>query len=279
MNCPYCHHELQPLIVSGRHTGSFQCEHCTGTWLQYQTFSGLLLGGTSDSVTPASPGVPARPPTGGLPHIAPGPDPLPQARSVPAGGHPGPGSSRARTRRRFTPPWKKKQRTRAAEVTSDWDICTYCGRSHPGSGPTCVHCNVERMTCPVCGRFMVGVRKHGVLVDLCLSCRGLWFEKGRIEKLIERLSSGDSPRQQLAGGNGRPPSLLHQLADFLEDTEPARHGLGGRDSSVVSTLTSAFGAGLTGSKRLLYDVLVLLGDLQSPPGKPDSTGNGRPGPK
>ena len=256
MNCPYCHHELKPLIISGRPTGSFQCEHCTGTWLQYQTFSGLLPGPR------------------GIQQAQPAPGPLHDGGPVRAAfaPRPRPAPSRGRTTRirgPFAARWKRKKETDAPAPSPDWDICTYCGKLHPGSGPTCVHCNVERMTCPACGRYMVGVRKHGVLVDICLSCRGLWFEKGRLEKLIESLSHPEA--RALPEGKRRAPSLLHQLATFLEDTEPAQYGLTGKDPSVVSALSSAFGAGLTGSKRILYDVLVLLGDLQSPPEDPDGT--------
>ncbi len=268
MLCPYCHHELKPLFIGGRPTGSYQCEQCTGTWLQYHTFSGLLpgLGGTAGHGTSLAP-VPletAFPHRRGQ-HGVTGS----RASSTPTGGETRQAAGKGR--HRFVPPWKRRRATSSPAFSSDWDICTYCGKPHPGSGRTCVHCNVERMRCPGCGRYMVGVRKHGVLVDICLSCRGLWFEKGRLEKLIERLSHPETAGISEAERR-KPPSLLHQLAAFLEDTEPAQFGLTGRDPSVVSTLSSAFSAGLTGGRRILYDVLVLLGDLQSPPDDPSRDG-------
>ncbi len=256
MLCPYCHHELKPLLVGGRATGSFQCEHCTGTWLQYQTFRGLLPGWGNEVAPLVTP-----PPTPGAP-----PDFRFSERS-PRSPHMARGKG-SRPRRVFTPPWKKRKADTAPGSPPDWDICTYCGKPHPGSGRTCVHCNVERMRCPACGRYMVGVRRHGVLVDICLSCRGLWFEKGRLETLIERLAHPDAEALP-EGRQHRAPSLLHQLASFLEDTEPAQYGLTGKDPSVVSALSSAFSSSLTGGKRVLYDVLVLLGDLQSPPSDPE----------
>ncbi len=258
MKCPYCHHALEPLIISGRHTGAFQCKHCTGTWLQYQTFSGLLPAATQ--VSPNAPRAPLRPPG---PLRAPPTGALLDQAAAPL---PTPRTTRARgDRRRVLLGWKRRKSAdpRAPRTNPDWDICTYCGKPGPGDGPTCIHCNVERMRCPVCGRFMVGVRKQGVLVDLCLSCQGLWFEKGRLEVLIDRLAHPDAPAG-LPGTEQRAPSLLHQLARFLEDTDPGPYGPGVRDTGVMSTLSTAFGSSFQGSKRLLYDVLVFLGDLQSP---------------
>jgi Zn-finger nucleic acid-binding protein len=40
------------------------------------------------------------------------------------------------------------------------------------------------LSCPVCQGEMREVNKHGVLVDTCTQCRGVWLDRGELEKLI-----------------------------------------------------------------------------------------------
>lgn len=42
------------------------------------------------------------------------------------------------------------------------------------------------MNCPVCdGVRMREVEKEGVMVDICPSCKGVWLDRGELEKLME----------------------------------------------------------------------------------------------
>ena len=42
------------------------------------------------------------------------------------------------------------------------------------------------MYCPVCDQVkMREVEKHGVLIDVCPSCKGVWLDRGELEKLME----------------------------------------------------------------------------------------------
>jgi hypothetical protein len=125
---------------------------------------------------------------------------------------------------------------------------------------------------------MIGVRKFQVLVDLCIGCQGLFFEKGRLEALIERLRGGDLEAKGLEAGDDptAQPSLLQQLAAFLEDTEPDALSVSREASGVLETVTSAFSSGLSGSRRVLYDIMVMLGDIQKPgAGRPRKPGGER----
>ncbi len=41
------------------------------------------------------------------------------------------------------------------------------------------------MNCPVCdGVRMREVEKDGVLIDVCPSCKGVWLDRGELEKLM-----------------------------------------------------------------------------------------------
>ena len=42
------------------------------------------------------------------------------------------------------------------------------------------------MFCPVCDSVrMREVEKEGVLIDICPSCKGVWRDRGELEKLLE----------------------------------------------------------------------------------------------
>lgn len=40
------------------------------------------------------------------------------------------------------------------------------------------------MICPRCNSSLVEVSKEGVLVDICANCRGVWLDRGELEKLM-----------------------------------------------------------------------------------------------
>lgn len=54
------------------------------------------------------------------------------------------------------------------------------------------------MPCPVCKIPLVMSDRQGVEIDYCPQCRGVWLDRGELDKIIER-SAGDSrpaPAQQ-----------------------------------------------------------------------------------
>lgn len=57
------------------------------------------------------------------------------------------------------------------------------------------------MTCPKCGGEMRRYERNGVDVDQCADCRGIFLDKGELERLTEAESSyyggsGDRDRQK-----------------------------------------------------------------------------------
>ena len=92
------------------------------------------------------------------------------------------------------------------------------------------------MQCPVDGTVLQLSERQGVEIDYCPQCRGVWLDRGEIDKIIERSATYDAapppasrqepPRPQYrddrAGGypqGGYPKkkkhkSLLEELFDF-----------------------------------------------------------------
>ncbi len=42
------------------------------------------------------------------------------------------------------------------------------------------------MNCPRCSTQLSMSNKHGVEIDFCPSCRGIWLDRGELEKIMER---------------------------------------------------------------------------------------------
>ncbi len=48
------------------------------------------------------------------------------------------------------------------------------------------------MQCPVDGTELVMTERQGVEIDYCPKCRGVWLDRGELDKIIER-SASDAP--------------------------------------------------------------------------------------
>lgn len=46
------------------------------------------------------------------------------------------------------------------------------------------------MDCPVCGERLKEIERSGVMVDICPLCKGIWLDRGEIEKLLDSESGG-----------------------------------------------------------------------------------------
>lgn len=48
------------------------------------------------------------------------------------------------------------------------------------------------MKCPNCDETLVMSNREGVEIDYCPKCRGVWLDKGELDKIIERSTQYDS---------------------------------------------------------------------------------------
>lgn len=46
--------------------------------------------------------------------------------------------------------------------------------------------NAGPMTCPVDGATLVMSERSGIEIDYCPTCRGVWLDRGELDKIIER---------------------------------------------------------------------------------------------
>lgn len=49
------------------------------------------------------------------------------------------------------------------------------------------------LVCPVCQGAMKEVNREGILIDTCTQCRGVWLDRGELEKIAEKLGGAAAP--------------------------------------------------------------------------------------
>jgi uncharacterized protein len=57
------------------------------------------------------------------------------------------------------------------------------------------------MKCPVCDVPLSISSREGIEIDFCPQCRGVWLDRGELDKIIERTADAYAPS---GGGAGRP---------------------------------------------------------------------------
>lgn len=77
------------------------------------------------------------------------------------------------------------------------------------------------MNCPVCTSVnLVMSERQGIEIDYCPQCRGVWLDRGELDKVIERSIAGSSG--QRFDSETREPSRDYKSSDHYR--EPHREG-------------------------------------------------------
>lgn len=75
---------------------------------------------------------------------------------------------------------------------------------------------ITPMVCPVCNVGLMMSDRQGVEIDYCPQCRGVWLDRGELDKIIERSAV------EMA-----PPAPGPQRRDYDDDNDRGRGGHGG----------------------------------------------------
>ena len=54
------------------------------------------------------------------------------------------------------------------------------------------------VACPVDGATLVMSERSGIEIDYCPTCRGVWLDRGELDKIIERNAEPSAPASQPA---------------------------------------------------------------------------------
>ncbi|MES2001690.1 MAG: zf-TFIIB domain-containing protein [Pseudomonadota bacterium] len=70
------------------------------------------------------------------------------------------------------------------------------------------------MLCPTCKLDLVMSERQGIEIDYCPKCRGVWLDRGELDKIIERSASEDSkaatPQPVPQQGQPYPPDYRYE---------------------------------------------------------------------
>ena len=78
------------------------------------------------------------------------------------------------------------------------------------------------MNCPRCISPLAITERQGVEIDVCPQCRGVWLDRGEMDKIINRYDAYDAEEERLnyeeyrSRGQQQPPkrsSFWHELFD------------------------------------------------------------------
>ena len=91
------------------------------------------------------------------------------------------------------------------------------------------------MQCPIDGTQLVMADRNGVEIDYCPQCRGVWLDRGELDKIIER-----------SGAAFTPPPPPQQASrddrgyDDRRDDDRGRKGRKRRENPVTDLLGDIF---------------------------------------
>lgn len=79
------------------------------------------------------------------------------------------------------------------------------------------------MNCPIDNAPLQMTERSGIEIDYCPTCRGVWLDRGELDKIIERAESARAAEPQ-------QPSARPQAAYPREDAGYGKHGYKKRKS-------------------------------------------------
>lgn len=85
------------------------------------------------------------------------------------------------------------------------------------------------MQCPIDGDTLVISERSGIEIDYCPTCRGVWLDRGELDKIIDRAGAEMAPppppgggrsdrdyRDERGGKKRKKGGLLGEIFDFLD---------------------------------------------------------------
>ena len=72
------------------------------------------------------------------------------------------------------------------------------------------------MRCPLCDVPMKEVERRGVLVDLCPECKGVWLDKGELDKLLAASREYEPEVSRLEKQEHRQPSYNYHEREYRD---------------------------------------------------------------
>lgn len=85
---------------------------------------------------------------------------------------------------------------------------------------------LSAMACPVCRVPLAMSDRQGIEIDYCPQCRGVWLDRGELDKLIERSGVDASPAPQPAAPSPVAPQRSYDDNRYRQSGDS--HGYSGK---------------------------------------------------
>jgi len=72
------------------------------------------------------------------------------------------------------------------------------------------------LLCPNCNASMQAVNRAGVEIDMCPQCRGVWMDRGELEKVLAEAKQGEVEQRRAR------ETFEREVSDFHRDPEDWR---------------------------------------------------------
>ena len=76
------------------------------------------------------------------------------------------------------------------------------------------------MACPIDGTTLVMSERQGIEIDYCPTCRGVWLDRGELDKIIDRSGAAEDapqPTQHHPGRSYEGKPHYKRRKSFLEE--------------------------------------------------------------
>ena len=71
----------------------------------------------------------------------------------------------------------------------------------------------QGLLCPTCRVNLTMSERQGIEIDYCPQCRGVWLDRGELDKIIERSEAASAPAPAPRASAPPPPELRYRDHD------------------------------------------------------------------
>lgn len=101
------------------------------------------------------------------------------------------------------------------------------------------------MKCPQCQVALLMTERKGVEIDYCGQCRGVWLDRGELDKIIDLSTAErvDSIQSREQGDQERKPKRAYSNNDrhtYVQDDTPYRKGKPYRKKGIMHQIFDIF---------------------------------------
>jgi len=88
------------------------------------------------------------------------------------------------------------------------------------------------MKCPSCSTTLVMADRLGIEIDYCPDCRGVWLDRGELDKIIERTGNDVPP----SSGNSSPRPMRRDDSDEIERSKSMQYAKKKKRSGILGDI-------------------------------------------